>query len=63
MADGMPEAHRMCELALDQGLLMKDAHEVTLRIAPPLVLEDRELEWGLDRLVRAFEVGEREGRA
>jgi ornithine--oxo-acid transaminase len=62
MAAGMPAAHRMCELLLDQRLLMKDAHEVTLRIAPPLVLEDRELEWGLDRLVRGFEVGEREGR-
>jgi ornithine--oxo-acid transaminase len=62
MSAGMPGAHRMCELALDQRLLLKDAHEVTLRIAPPLVLEDRELEWGLDRLVRAFEIGEREGR-
>jgi ornithine--oxo-acid transaminase len=62
MAAGMPTAHRMCELALDQGLLLKDAHEVTLRVAPPLVLEDRELDWGLDHLVRAFEAGEREGR-
>jgi len=62
LAAGMPAAHRMCELALDQGLLLKDTHDVTLRVAPPLVLEDRELEWGLDHLVRALEAGEREGR-
>jgi ornithine--oxo-acid transaminase len=62
VAPAMPLAHRVCELMLEQGLLVKDAHEVTLRIAPPLVLDDRELEWGLERLARGFEIAEREGR-
>jgi ornithine--oxo-acid transaminase len=57
----MPTAHRMCELLLEQRLLVKDAHEITLRIAPPLIIEPAELDWALDRLVDALAAGEREG--
>jgi ornithine--oxo-acid transaminase len=57
----MPTAHRMCELLLEQRLLVKDAHEITLRIAPPLVIEPAELDWALDRLGDALAAGEREG--
>jgi ornithine--oxo-acid transaminase len=57
----MPTAHRMCELLLEQRLLVKDAHEITLRIAPPLIIEPAELDWALDRLGDALAAGEREG--
>jgi ornithine--oxo-acid transaminase len=40
----------VCERLLDGGLLVKDAHDVTVRIAPPLVIEHDELAWGLERL-------------
>jgi ornithine--oxo-acid transaminase len=40
-----------CEALLDAGVLAKDAHERTIRLAPPLILTDAELEWLLERLL------------
>jgi len=60
LTPSMPSAHRMCELLLDQRLLVKDAHEITLRIAPPLIIDGAELDWALDRLADGLAVGERE---
>jgi ornithine aminotransferase len=56
----MPDAHRVCELLLARGLLVKDAHETTLRIAPPLVITREELDWGLDQLASALADAEAE---
>jgi len=33
------------------GVLVKDTHGSTLRIAPPLVIEEADLDWGLERIV------------
>ena len=40
---------------LKRGVLTKDTHGATVRIAPPLTISEDELEWGLDRF--AEEVG------
>ncbi|HJY33140.1 MAG TPA: ornithine--oxo-acid transaminase, partial [Actinomycetota bacterium] len=40
---------------LEQGVLAKDTHESTLRLAPPLVISQEELEWGLDRILLVLE--------
>ncbi|MEB3237755.1 MAG: ornithine--oxo-acid transaminase [Candidatus Sericytochromatia bacterium] len=41
---------RPCIEALAQrGLLCKDAHENVIRFAPPLVIEEADLAWGLDQ--------------
>jgi ornithine aminotransferase len=56
----MPGAHRVCELLLQRGLLVKDAHETTLRIAPPLVITREELDWGLDQMALALAAAELE---
>jgi ornithine--oxo-acid transaminase len=40
---------------LDKGVLAKDTHESTLRLAPPLVISQEELEWGLERILPALE--------
>jgi ornithine--oxo-acid transaminase len=47
----MPPARRLAELLMEQRVLTKDAHGHTLRLAPPLVIDDADLEWGLDRIV------------
>lgn len=31
-------------------MLVKDAHGVTVRVAPPLVVEEEDLEWGVEQL-------------
>ncbi|MET9906760.1 ornithine--oxo-acid transaminase [Streptomyces sp. NPDC006476] len=38
------------EKLMDRGVLVKDAHGATIRIAPPLVITEEDLDWGLARL-------------
>ncbi len=35
----------LCEKLLTRGILCKDTHERVIRLAPPLVIEERELHW------------------
>jgi ornithine--oxo-acid transaminase len=43
-------AREVCERLLDRGVLCKDTHEQTVRIAPPLITERAELDWALGRI-------------
>jgi ornithine--oxo-acid transaminase len=48
-----PEAgggRRYCEALMSQGLLCKETHENTIRIAPPLVITKEEIDWALERI-------------
>jgi ornithine--oxo-acid transaminase len=45
-----PPARRASEGLMERGVLVKDTHETTVRIAPPLVVGAEELDWALDRL-------------
>ncbi|MEW2398651.1 ornithine--oxo-acid transaminase [Streptomyces sp. NPDC046862] len=38
------------ERLMDRGVLVKDTHGATLRIAPPLVIGEEDLDWGLAQL-------------
>ncbi|MER5751694.1 ornithine--oxo-acid transaminase [Streptomyces sp. NPDC002088] len=38
------------ERLMDRGVLVKDTHSSTIRIAPPLVIGKEDLDWGLDQL-------------
>jgi ornithine--oxo-acid transaminase len=44
-------ARAVAESLLERGVLAKDTHESTIRLAPPLVIEQEDLDWGLDRLL------------
>ncbi|MFG2135555.1 ornithine--oxo-acid transaminase [Streptomyces sp. NPDC048650] len=41
---------QVAERLLTQGVLVKDTHGATIRIAPPLTISRADLDWGLDRL-------------
>jgi ornithine--oxo-acid transaminase len=41
---------QVCERLADRGVLAKDTHGSTIRLAPPLVVEQDELEWAVDQL-------------
>ncbi|WP_139981570.1 ornithine--oxo-acid transaminase [Nocardioides litoris] len=41
---------QVCEALLARGVLAKDTHGSTIRLAPPLVVSDEDLSWGLDQL-------------
>jgi len=41
---------RVAELLAERGVLAKDTHGSTIRLAPPIVVEAAELEWAVDQL-------------
>jgi ornithine--oxo-acid transaminase len=47
---GGPSARELCERLMRRGLLCKDTHASTIRLAPPLTIEDRELDFVVDAL-------------
>jgi ornithine--oxo-acid transaminase len=44
-------ARAACERLMDLGILAKDTHESTIRLAPPLCVTRDNLEWALERVV------------
>lgn len=51
---GMKKARAVCEELMSEGVLCKDTHEHTIRLAPPLVVTRDELQWALDRIIPAL---------
>lgn len=47
---GKISARRVAELLLARGLLTKETHETVLRIAPPLIIEQAELDWAIAQI-------------
>jgi ornithine--oxo-acid transaminase len=47
-------ARQYCEQLMHEGLLCKDTHEQTMRLAPPLCITKDELDWALERLEKAL---------
>ncbi|HEY3334041.1 MAG TPA: ornithine--oxo-acid transaminase [Candidatus Limnocylindrales bacterium] len=47
----------VCEGLMGRGVLAKDTHGSTIRLAPPLVVEREELAWAVDRLRQELEAG------
>jgi ornithine--oxo-acid transaminase len=45
----------VCERLAARGVLAKDTHGSTLRLAPPLVIEARDLEWAVEQLAGALD--------
>jgi ornithine--oxo-acid transaminase len=42
-------AREICERLAKRGLLTKETHETTVRLAPPLVISKSEIEWALEQ--------------
>jgi ornithine--oxo-acid transaminase len=51
---GGPSSREICEAMLTEGLLVKDTHETTVRLSPPLVITDEELDWALERVMKVL---------
>lgn len=45
------------EKLMELGVLVKDTHGSTIRIAPPLVISKEDLDWGLDQLRAVLAAG------
>jgi ornithine--oxo-acid transaminase len=55
LAPAARPARGVAERLLGQGVLAKDTHETTIRLAPPLVISREDLDWGLDRVFAVLE--------
>ncbi len=42
-------AHRFCDLLKERGVLAKDTHRDTIRIAPPLIITRDQADWALEQ--------------
>jgi ornithine--oxo-acid transaminase len=45
-----------CERLLDKGVLVKDTHGSTIRLAPPLVVDESEVNFLVDRFEEILHV-------
>ncbi|WP_374193026.1 ornithine--oxo-acid transaminase [Streptomyces sp. AV19] len=50
IAPAVGSGREVSERLLERGVLVKDTHGATIRIAPPLVISKGDLDWGLDQL-------------
>ncbi|MEU6145447.1 ornithine--oxo-acid transaminase [Streptomyces sp. NPDC047081] len=50
IAPGHGTGREVSEKLMDRGVLVKDTHGATVRIAPPLVIGKEDLDWGLGQL-------------
>ena len=48
---------QVCEALMERGVLAKDTHGSTIRLAPPLVISEDDLIWGLDQLAAVVSGG------
>ncbi|TFV64489.1 ornithine--oxo-acid transaminase [Geodermatophilus sp. DF01-2] len=47
---GLGTGREVCLALAERGILVKDTHGSTIRLAPPLVVEPAELDWAVDQL-------------
>ena len=48
--------HQVCEALMERGVLAKDTHGSTIRLAPPLVITEDEIHFAVDQLADALAV-------
>ncbi len=48
------KARDFCEKLMHEGMLCKDTHEQTMRLAPPLCITKSEIDWALERLEKVL---------
>jgi ornithine--oxo-acid transaminase len=47
-------ARRFCEDLMRRGMLCKETHENVIRLAPPLVISEKEIDWAFSRLKKVL---------
>ncbi|HVQ87146.1 MAG TPA: ornithine--oxo-acid transaminase [Actinomycetes bacterium] len=54
MYPGGESARARCEKLMVDGVLAKDTHETTIRLAPPIVIEKSDLDLAIDKLLKVL---------
>ncbi|MEW6048762.1 MAG: aminotransferase class III-fold pyridoxal phosphate-dependent enzyme, partial [Bacillota bacterium] len=48
-------ARPYCERLKEAGVLAKETHVNVIRLAPPLIISEEELEWAMERVLRVLQ--------
>jgi ornithine--oxo-acid transaminase len=51
---GAGGARRFCEELMKEGLLCKETHDNVIRLAPPLIIREKDLKWAIKRIKTVF---------
>jgi ornithine--oxo-acid transaminase len=51
----LKSARVLCEELMKKGILSKETHETVIRFAPPLVIEKKDLDWAIERIMEVLE--------
>jgi ornithine--oxo-acid transaminase len=54
LTSGAAPAREVCERLMEMGVLAKDTHETTVRLAPPLCVTREDLDWAAERILTAL---------
>jgi ornithine--oxo-acid transaminase len=54
LKDGAGGARSFCEKLMTEGVLAKETHENVIRLAPPLVITEDELDWALEKVEKVL---------
>ena len=49
------KARAVCEALMKNGLLSKETHEVVVRLAPPLIITQEQIDWALECIIQTFQ--------
>jgi ornithine--oxo-acid transaminase len=47
-------AHHLSLRLMEEGIVCKETHELTIRLAPPLIITKKEIDWALKRLTKVL---------
>jgi ornithine--oxo-acid transaminase len=47
-------ARTLCMKLLKEGIIARDTHKITIRLAPPLVITKEQIDWALDRIEKVL---------
>lgn len=47
-------ARPFCEQLMAEGLLCKETHDTVIRLAPPLIISEEEIDWALERIAKVL---------
>ena len=47
-------ARRFCEALMQRGMLCKETHDHVIRLAPPLIITEKEIDWAFSRLKKTL---------
>ncbi|WP_283134849.1 ornithine--oxo-acid transaminase [Rhizohabitans arisaemae] len=54
IAPSLATGRQVCEALMAKGVLAKDTHGSTIRLAPPLVVSEEDLSWAVDKLTEVI---------